>query len=273
MGDYLRNARRQRRVSIDRAAEQTRIRADYLMRMESDEFDFLAPAYVRGFLRTYARFLRVSEEPLIEEFDRRYGRARSETSQIVALERRSKSAPRERKVMSSWAVAASLAAIFLVILGVIGLVSGPDEEPPGRLAPIDDKLAAEPTTHPSEPSPRLTQEATPTPTPTPTVTASPSPTATSTGGPAIALGDSIDVQIVGSSAPCWVQAFADGSTIPVFTGTIPVGGRQLLHADSTLSVRLGFPQGVELIVNGTNIGSPGGVDPITLQLPEDVDNF
>ena len=65
MGAYLRAARSRRRVSIDRAAEQTRIRADFLMRMESDEFDFLAPAYVRGFLKTYARFLRVEPERLV----------------------------------------------------------------------------------------------------------------------------------------------------------------------------------------------------------------
>ena len=44
IGDFLRAARRKRRVSIERAAEETRIRADYLMRMESDEMDFLAPA-------------------------------------------------------------------------------------------------------------------------------------------------------------------------------------------------------------------------------------
>ncbi|MGH2730893.1 MAG: helix-turn-helix domain-containing protein, partial [Actinomycetota bacterium] len=56
MGAYLRAARRRRRVSIERAAEDTRIRAGFLMRMESDEFDFLAPAYVRGFLRSYARY-------------------------------------------------------------------------------------------------------------------------------------------------------------------------------------------------------------------------
>ena len=64
MGAYLRAARRRRRISIDRAAEDTKIRADFLMRMESDEFDFLAPAYVRSFLKTYARFLRLDPGPL-----------------------------------------------------------------------------------------------------------------------------------------------------------------------------------------------------------------
>ncbi len=74
LGAFLRAARRRRRVSIERAADQTRIRSDYIMRMESDEFDFLAPAYVRGFLRTYARFLRVDPTPLLAEFAHTFGR-------------------------------------------------------------------------------------------------------------------------------------------------------------------------------------------------------
>src|SRR5687767_14256651 len=75
MGAYLRAARRRRRVSIERAAEDTRIRPDYLMRMESDEFDFLSPTDVRGFLKTYSRFLQVDPDPLLQEFDRRFGGA------------------------------------------------------------------------------------------------------------------------------------------------------------------------------------------------------
>jgi cytoskeletal protein RodZ len=265
MGDYLRNARRQRRVSIDRAAEQTRIKADYLMRMESDEFDFLAPAYVRGFLRTYARFLRVSEEPLIEEFDRRYGRARSDTSQIVALERRTKSAPREKLPMSSWAVAAALAAVFLVVLGVIGMVSAPEEDRSGdRVASIEDRAT---------PAPEESETQTPEATPSPTVTASPTPTATPTDGGALALTEGIEVDVVASSGACWVQTYTDGGPTPVFTGTIPLGSTETFTAEESMTLVLGFPQGVELVVNGTNIGTPGGADPITLQLPEDVGNF
>ncbi len=141
MGAYLRFARRKRRISIERAAEQTRIRPDFLMRMESDEFDFLAPAYVRGFLKTYARFLRVDPGPLLEEFDHRYG-GRIDTSQIVALERHGRrNSPPRRKLAGSWTVAAAVAAAFLMILGVVGLVAGDDEEVPrpqwsGRERPL-----------------------------------------------------------------------------------------------------------------------------------------
>ena len=132
MGAYLRDARRRRRVSIDRAAEQTRIRPDYLMRMESDEFDFLAPAYVRGFLRTYARFLRVNEEPLVTEFDRKYGRGKTDTSSITALNDRARRVPRQRRPLNSWTVAALLAAFTLVALAVVGVISDQGDQDPAR---------------------------------------------------------------------------------------------------------------------------------------------
>src|SRR5918998_127408 len=130
-GEFLRAARRRRRVSIERAAEETRIRADYLMRMESDEFDFLAPAYVRGFLRSYARFLGVDPAPLLDDFDRRYGTGRTDTGQIAALDRRARSAPRQRRSASRWSIAAWVAALALLGLGVVGLVVSPERSATG----------------------------------------------------------------------------------------------------------------------------------------------
>src|SRR5687767_11855420 len=141
MGAYLRAARRRRRVSIDRAAEQTRIRADFLMRMESDEFDFLAPAYVRGFLKNYARFLRVDPEPLLEEFDARWGGGRFDTGQLVTIDRRNKqTAPRERRHISNWTIAALVAGVLLVLFATVGLIVGPEEEQgrPDVVADLDE---------------------------------------------------------------------------------------------------------------------------------------
>lgn len=247
MGAYLRAARRKRRIGMERAAEETRIRQDYLMRMESDEFDFLAPAYVRGFLKTYARFLRVDPEPLLAEFDSRFG-GRIDTSQIVALERHGKrNSPPKRRFASSWTVAAVVAAAFLLILGVVGLVTG-DDEP--------------------EREPRLT-EATESPSPTPDDSPSPSPTEAE-DDPAIAMEDGIELEIV-ATQECWTQVVSDGGQPSV--QTIEAGESMTFSAEKQLFVRLGFPEGVELILNGENIGSPGGVDPVNLTFPDDLDQL
>ena len=231
---------------MERAAEETRIRQDYLMRMESDEFDFLAPAYVRGFLKTYARFLRVNPDPLLEEFDRRFG-GRIDTSQIVALERHGKrNNPSARRPASSWTVAAVIAAAFLLILGAVGLMTG-DEKP--------------------EREPRLS-EATESPSPSPEPSLSPADAETEE--PVIAVEDGYELEIV-ATQDCWTMVSTDGGE-PT-TQTILAGESMTFTAEEEIFVRLGFPEGVELFLNGESIGTPGGVDPVNLTFPDDVDQL
>jgi cytoskeleton protein RodZ len=252
IGAHLRSARRRRRVSIERAAEETRIRADYLMRMESDEFDFLAPAYVRGFLRSYARFLSVDPEPLIADFDHRFGNPKADTSSILAIERRVKHAPRQPRKRSNWGVAAALAAGAMLVLGLVGLLQPTPGEQGAR---VSDNNGSTPTATASPP------QGTPSPSPTPT------PSATET----LAAVEGIDLRIDASTARCWIDVTADGEF--VFQGTLEVGDSRRFRADKEMSIVLGYPAGVELNVNGRNLGSPGNEDPITIQLPDDIDQL
>ena len=93
--------------------------------IEANELDFLAPTYVRGFVRSYARYLEVNEEPLLEEFDRRFGRVGAQTSVLEVLEARAKGSRPRRKRLSSWNVAAALAAVVLVAMAVVGVINQP----------------------------------------------------------------------------------------------------------------------------------------------------
>ena len=120
MGAYLRAARTEQRISLERAAQDTKIKADFLMRMESDEFDFIAPAYARGFLRSYARFLGLDDEPFLEEFDRRFGTGPVDTVQMVAADRGRQSKVKDHSPFSRWTIVLGLAAGVLLALGLIG---------------------------------------------------------------------------------------------------------------------------------------------------------
>ena len=223
------------------------------MRMESDEFDFLAPAYVRGFLKNYARFLRVDPEPLLDEFDTRWGGGRFDTGQLVSIDRRNKqTAPRERRRMSNWTLAAIAAGIVLVIFASIGIIVGPEEpEKTPAVADLD-----------KTPTPKKSKKASPTATPTPT----PTPTETTTE---VVFTEGLDVEIVASNSDCWIDVTADGEN--VFSGVVEEGSSEQFTAEEEMSLVLGFPEGVELIVNGQNVGSPGGVDPVTVKLPDDLE--
>ncbi|MGH2697699.1 MAG: helix-turn-helix domain-containing protein [Actinomycetota bacterium] len=262
MGAYLRDARRRRRVSIDRAAEQTRIRPDYLMRMESDEFDFLAPAYVRGFLRTYARFLRVNEDPLIQEFDRKYGRGKADTSTITALNDRARRVPRQRRPLNSWTVAALLAAFALVALAVVGVINTPE---PARENVAGQDEPEAPATSDEEATNEEPRES---PSPDPTETEPEEEEAT------LALEDGLQVQLVAKRARCWIEVTADGELVTPGGVTLELGDRsETFTAEESMEIILGYAEGVNLIVNGRNLGAPGGPDAIVVSLPEDVQDL
>ncbi|HWA10397.1 MAG TPA: helix-turn-helix domain-containing protein [Opitutaceae bacterium] len=70
IGERLEEARKRKGVSIREAAEATKIRGDYLQKFESNQFDLgLAELYVRGFLRSYAQFLKLPAEKIVNDFN------------------------------------------------------------------------------------------------------------------------------------------------------------------------------------------------------------
>jgi cytoskeletal protein RodZ len=252
MGAYLRAARRRRRVSIERAAEDTKIRATFLMRMESDEFDFLAPAYVRGFLKTYARFLRVDPEPLLKEFDSKFGAERVDSAQIVALQRRSRSVPKQRRRLNSWAVAAAGAVILLGILSVIGLASnsGPQPQPGVALNQRSATSSASATTRPST-------------SPTPSPSATPS-------SAAVAFANGIAAKVTAVRAACWLYV-TDQTGSLLYSGTLSVGQAQKLQASKEMTIIFGNAPGVDVVVNGRDLGAPyASPGRYVLHIPQDV---
>lgn len=259
MGAYLRGARRRRRMSIERASEDTKIRADFLMRMESDEFDFLAPAYVRGFLKSYALHLRVDPDPLLREFERRYAVTRVDPTEHLARDR--KKMPKERNPRNRWIVAAFSAAAMLVILALIGISQGGGNDPVVGAEDDPSPTAVAGAT----PSPTLTLS----PTPTPDLSESASPDPDDDG--AVAVNDGLQVKLVAARAECWVEVTADGEV--VFSDTLGVGEEQKFTAESDMSIIFGFAPGVDLYVNGQNFGAPGGPDQFVLNLPEDIDSL
>ncbi len=70
LGERLEEARKRKGLSIREAAEATKIRGDYLQKFEANSFDFdLPPLYIRGFLRTYAKYLEFDPVRVLSEFD------------------------------------------------------------------------------------------------------------------------------------------------------------------------------------------------------------
>lgn len=68
VGDKLRAERERRGLSVHQAADGTNIKTDHIRAMEQGAWDsFPAPVYIRGFARTYAKYLRLDEKQVVEE--------------------------------------------------------------------------------------------------------------------------------------------------------------------------------------------------------------
>jgi cytoskeleton protein RodZ len=68
-GDLLRQVREQRQISLERAAEASRIRPQILAAIEADETGDIPTVYLRGYVRNYARFLGVDPVELEKRMD------------------------------------------------------------------------------------------------------------------------------------------------------------------------------------------------------------
>lgn len=69
IGERLEEARKRKGISIREAAETTKIRGDYLQKFESNHFDIgLTEIYTRGFLRTYAAFLKLPADRILNDY-------------------------------------------------------------------------------------------------------------------------------------------------------------------------------------------------------------
>ncbi|MDX1380790.1 MAG: DUF4115 domain-containing protein [Xanthomonadales bacterium] len=73
LGDRLREARERRKLSLPQAAAETRIQQSILEALEADRTDHIAPVYLKGYVRSYARFLGIPADELEADLASRAG--------------------------------------------------------------------------------------------------------------------------------------------------------------------------------------------------------
>ena len=111
LGEEFRSAREARGLSVSDVAEQIHIRSVYLAAIENEEWTSIgAPVYVRGFIRTYARFLGLDGEAAVARFNDAVPAARPSSHAAPAVA----AAARERSGPSPWALLGALVALVLV---------------------------------------------------------------------------------------------------------------------------------------------------------------
>jgi cytoskeletal protein RodZ len=69
IGETLRQARHDRKITLEDVSRATKIKIDTLERLEADDFTSLAaPMYTKGFLKLYAEQLGLDSQPLVDAY-------------------------------------------------------------------------------------------------------------------------------------------------------------------------------------------------------------
>jgi cytoskeleton protein RodZ len=131
IGSILKEERQRQGLDIRAIEDRTKIRTKYLRALENEDWHVLpGPAYVRGFLRAYAETLGLDADALVDEYRSRVEGEESQPFGIAeaVLSKRRPLDARERPRFDRRIVVGVLIAVVAVILLVLGLTVGSDDD-------------------------------------------------------------------------------------------------------------------------------------------------
>ena len=241
-GQALRDAREDLGVSLADAERETRINRRYLEALEAEDDSAMPPAvYTRGFIRTYAQYLGLDPDAMLDA----YG-----PQQAIADN------------VSIRPIPAEINALALDLVPAGRRPGGPDRRVAARRLPLGPVyFVPERTSIRSSPSP--TSRA-----PTPVISAARTPSPSPATGPAIPSlagpspspaapvvperGLVVDARVVDRT---WMEVWVDGRS--VMAETVQSGFTRSFTAEQQVRMRVGNAAGVQVVVNGTTQGPLG----------------
>jgi hypothetical protein len=136
LGLNLRKVRSARGLTLDEAARDTRIRREFLEALEDDEFDrLLGDVHVRGCLRTYASYLRLSPDKVVEAYAACRTDAPPRIRSAAPLQPESVLGGSRRR--DNHRLIGMAAATLLVLAGAFGILSARQSAPPPAELPSE----------------------------------------------------------------------------------------------------------------------------------------
>jgi len=237
IGNTLREARVRRKLTLQQVEEDTKIRVKYLQAMENEDFDLMpGPAYVKGFLQTYAGYLGLDPSIILDEYRSR-GVSRQEHHAFGGSSVIGK--PYSHRRRNTLAFIAVACLLVLAVIYVLGLSSeDADDGGPG-------------TTDPAllSPSPSPSRSATKTPSPRPSV--------------------SQDlVKLAAAGASCWLEVRRDDAQGPVlYRGTLAAGSSKQFR-EKTVWLKIGNPGALVVSAGGKQLPALEGVGPLIVTVSD-----
>jgi cytoskeleton protein RodZ len=236
LGALIAKSRTDARLTVEDLSKLTNIPATLLRDMENNNFAKCGgETYARGHLRNIATKIGIDERIFLDLFESEVTAPAKPIREL--LNENNVTMPYQEPKRISWKVlAAGSAAVLVLFAGsqIIFSNGSNDNEP--------DVIATASAT-PSEPAAESV---------TPSTAASPETTSTSTvSGPA-----GVNIELVASRGATWLYATNEDGKV-LFSGMIRMGYSKNFIEPEQVNLRVGNAGGVDISVNGENVGSVG----------------
>ncbi len=217
IGSSLRNARERRKLELADVERATHIRTKYLQALEDERFDVLpGPAYVKGFLRTYADHLGLDGRRFLEEYNTRFPVADApETAPLVRVR------PRRRLPDARLVVIPVAVAIGLFIWRMESGGGGQEQAAVVPTAPAHVSASTVKREPPAPPSPKTAR-----------------------------------FDLVAVRGPCWLSVRLGSDTGRLLYERTLDAGQRARFVASRLWLRIGAPWNVDATLNGRRAQLP-----------------
>ena len=117
LGEKMRRARNEKRITLPEIAKNTKIQLEYLEKLENGDYNNLpADVYVRGFLKSFAEYVGINEDYLIKSFvkERRI-------QNNIAGDKKKENGPKQIN-LSKFSINPKILSIFFISLFFLGLL-------------------------------------------------------------------------------------------------------------------------------------------------------
>lgn len=222
IGQTLKKAREDKKLTLEKAQRDTKIQLKVLISLETDDFNKLPnPTYVKGFIKQYAQYLGLDPEPLLNEYASLNPQIPPQEIAIKSEDEKIKTAasPAKKKPNLTTIILASIIIVLVAGLGLSKLM--------GKIASASkgQKVISAKTSKKEKPKPLLVKETEP-----------------------------LKLTIT-ANQDSWMHIKCDGKI--VYQSILKTGSSQLFQANEQIVLWVGNAAGLELNLNGHNLGSPG----------------
>ena len=251
IGNTLRETRIRKGLSIKDVEGVTRIRSKYLEALEQDDFSVLpGPTYVTAFLRTYANFLKINAEALIDEYKRNHEPRRVEEPSTIRVEptsargsrgtsakgsrgRAERQKRKPRRYQRGYILIGVLAVIIVVLLAWLGVNGGR-----GGTAPIGSESIPNSGSTTSLGAVSST-------------TLAPGAGGTTTTASVVLNGQDVTLVLKVTTGSCWLVVREDSKDgAELYAGTLSANGQKTFDSSKRYWMNVGKPDALAVTVIG-----------------------